>query len=121
MSTCAESCPRRLSDISVCQSTIRNSTCIYLVDAGKVVESGTYDELIQKNGEFTSLAAAGGDETAASIGKDADLEEVTKKELKKKLHKVLDTLRESYNNRHTMSHQVLGFIQILTECCCHTM
>lgn len=102
-------------------STIKDSTCIYLVDSGKLVEQGTYDELVAKGGEFTALAAAGGDDTAASVGKDAEQEEVTKKELKKKLHKVLDTLRESYNNRHTMSHQVLGFIQILTECCCHTM
>ena len=37
-------------------STVKNADRIYVLDKGKIVESGTYEELIQKNGVFTSLA-----------------------------------------------------------------
>jgi hypothetical protein len=67
----------------------------------------TYDELVANGGEFTALAAAGGDDTAASVGKDAEQEEVTKKELKKKLHKVLDTLRESRFNLTQVTRRIV--------------
>ncbi len=36
-------------------STIKNADRILYLDAGKIVEQGTYDELIQRNGKFASL------------------------------------------------------------------
>lgn len=36
-------------------STIKNADRILYLDAGKIVEQGTYDELIQMNGKFASL------------------------------------------------------------------
>jgi len=67
------------------------------------------------NGEFTALAAAGGDETATAVGKDTDQEEVSKKDLKKKLHAVLDKTKagkESVKNDEIqqMARQLLGMI-----------
>ena len=38
-------------------STIRNCDRILVLDGGKIVESGTYDELIAKNGFFAELVA----------------------------------------------------------------
>lgn len=38
-------------------STIRNCDRILVMDKGTIVESGTYDELIQKNGAFADLVA----------------------------------------------------------------
>ena len=38
-------------------STIRNCDRIFVLDQGKIVESGTYDELIARKGFFTDLAA----------------------------------------------------------------
>ncbi len=37
-------------------STIRNADCIFAIDSGSLVESGTYDELMEKNGYFAQLA-----------------------------------------------------------------
>lgn len=37
-------------------STVKNADRIYVLDKGAIVESGTYEELIQKNGVFTGLA-----------------------------------------------------------------
>ena len=37
-------------------STVKNADCIYVLDKGTIVEHGTYDELIEKNGVFTGLA-----------------------------------------------------------------
>ena len=37
-------------------STIRNADRIYVLEAGKVVESGTYEQLIRNNGVFEQLA-----------------------------------------------------------------
>jgi ATP-binding cassette subfamily C protein len=37
-------------------STVKNADRIYVLDKGVIVESGTYDELMEKNGVFTSLA-----------------------------------------------------------------
>lgn len=37
-------------------STVKNADRIYVLDKGTIVESGTYNELMQKNGVFTSLA-----------------------------------------------------------------
>lgn len=37
-------------------STIVNADRIYVMDAGRIVESGTYDELLEKDGLFSSLA-----------------------------------------------------------------
>jgi ATP-binding cassette subfamily B protein len=39
-------------------STIRNATRILLFDRGRVVESGTFDELVAKGGRFAELARA---------------------------------------------------------------
>ncbi|MEG0756471.1 MAG: NHLP family bacteriocin export ABC transporter permease/ATPase subunit, partial [Oscillospiraceae bacterium] len=38
-------------------STIRECDRIIVLDAGKVIEDGGYDELIQKNGYFAELVA----------------------------------------------------------------
>ncbi|WP_420551238.1 NHLP bacteriocin export ABC transporter permease/ATPase subunit [Tenacibaculum aiptasiae] len=37
-------------------STVKNADRIYVLDKGAIVESGTYEELMDKNGVFTSLA-----------------------------------------------------------------
>ncbi|PTX62148.1 NHLM bacteriocin system ABC transporter ATP-binding protein [Kordia periserrulae] len=37
-------------------STVKNADCIYVLDKGTIVESGTYEELMEQNGVFTSLA-----------------------------------------------------------------
>ncbi len=39
-------------------STIRNATRILVFDSGRVIESGTFDELIAKGGRFAELARA---------------------------------------------------------------
>lgn len=36
-------------------STIKNADKIYVIEKGEVVESGTHDELIKKNGEYSKL------------------------------------------------------------------
>jgi NHLM bacteriocin system ABC transporter ATP-binding protein len=38
-------------------STIRNADRIYVVKAGRVIQTGTYDELVQQEGLFATLAA----------------------------------------------------------------
>jgi len=37
-------------------STIRGAECIYVLEGGRMVESGSFDELIQKSGEFSRTA-----------------------------------------------------------------
>lgn len=37
-------------------STVKNADRIYVLDKGTIVEAGTYEELMKKNGVFTSLA-----------------------------------------------------------------
>jgi glucan exporter ATP-binding protein len=39
-------------------STIRNATLILVFDGGRVIESGTFDELVAKGGRFAELAKA---------------------------------------------------------------
>jgi len=39
-------------------STIRNATSILVFDHGRVIESGTFDELVAKGGHFADLAKA---------------------------------------------------------------
>jgi ABC-type multidrug transport system fused ATPase/permease subunit len=39
-------------------STIRNATRILLFDSGRVIESGTFDELVAQGGRFAQLARA---------------------------------------------------------------
>jgi ATP-binding cassette, subfamily B, beta-glucan exporter len=39
-------------------STIRNATRILVFDAGRIVETGTFDELIAQGGGFAKLAKA---------------------------------------------------------------
>jgi len=39
-------------------STIRNATRILVFDNGRVIESGTFDELVAKGGRFAALARA---------------------------------------------------------------
>jgi ATP-binding cassette subfamily B protein len=36
-------------------STIRNADCIYVMEHGELVESGTHEQLLEKNGIYTSL------------------------------------------------------------------
>ncbi|WP_172641451.1 ABC transporter ATP-binding protein [Nostoc sp. PCC 7107] len=36
-------------------STIRNANCIYVMEYGQLVESGTHEELLEKNGVYASL------------------------------------------------------------------
>jgi ABC-type multidrug transport system fused ATPase/permease subunit len=37
-------------------STVIDTDCIYVVDAGRVVQSGTYEELLNTEGVFQSIA-----------------------------------------------------------------
>jgi ATP-binding cassette subfamily B protein len=39
-------------------STVRNATRILMLDQGRIIESGTFDELVAKNGRFAELARA---------------------------------------------------------------
>ncbi len=39
-------------------ATIRNATRIFVLDQGRVVESGNFDELVKKGGRFAELASA---------------------------------------------------------------
>ena len=37
-------------------TTVKNCDAIYLIDKGKIVDSGTYEELLEKNPQFRSMA-----------------------------------------------------------------
>ena len=37
-------------------ATVRNATRILVFQGGRIVESGTFDELVQQNGSFAELA-----------------------------------------------------------------
>jgi ATP-binding cassette subfamily B protein len=55
-------------------STVRNATRILVFEHGRVVESGTYDELLRRGGTFTELARAQfliADDTGAEAAADA--------------------------------------------------
>jgi ATP-binding cassette, subfamily B, beta-glucan exporter len=55
-------------------STIRNATRILVFETGRVIESGTFDELVAKGGHFAELARAQfmvQDEARATIAKDS--------------------------------------------------
>jgi hypothetical protein len=39
-------------------ATIRNATRILVFEAGRIVESGRFDELVAQNGKFAALARA---------------------------------------------------------------
>ncbi|AMN44523.1 glucan ABC transporter ATP-binding protein/ permease [Rhodoplanes sp. Z2-YC6860] len=55
-------------------STVRNATRILVFEHGRVVESGTYDELLRRGGAFTELARAQfliADDTGAAPAADA--------------------------------------------------
>jgi ABC-type multidrug transport system fused ATPase/permease subunit len=39
-------------------ATVRNATLILVFDKGRIVESGTFDELVRKGGVFSDLAKA---------------------------------------------------------------
>jgi ATP-binding cassette subfamily B protein len=56
-------------------STVRNATRILVFEHGRVVESGTYDELLRRGGTFTELARAQfliADDTGAAPAADAE-------------------------------------------------
>ena len=36
-------------------STVRNADLIYVLDEGKVIESGTFDDLVEADGEFARM------------------------------------------------------------------
>ena len=36
-------------------STIKKADCIYVIDEGKIVESGSYNELVKTTGYFNSM------------------------------------------------------------------
>ena len=36
-------------------STVRNADCIYVIDQGRVVESGTHDRLVEAGGLYQQL------------------------------------------------------------------
>jgi ATP-binding cassette subfamily B protein len=55
-------------------STVRNATRILVFDHGRIVESGTYDDLLRRGGAFTELARAQfliADDTGAESPADA--------------------------------------------------
>ena len=37
-------------------STVKNCDCIYFVEGGKIVDSGTYEALVANNSEFRRIA-----------------------------------------------------------------
>lgn len=39
-------------------STVRDANCIYVFDGGRIVESGTHDELITQCGMYTKMCEA---------------------------------------------------------------
>ena len=39
-------------------ATVRNATRILVFDQGRIIERGTFDELVAKNGRFAELARA---------------------------------------------------------------
>jgi len=39
-------------------ATVRNATRILVFDHGRIIESGTYEELVMSNGKFAELAKA---------------------------------------------------------------
>jgi ATP-binding cassette subfamily B protein len=39
-------------------ATVRNATRILVFDQGRVIEQGTFDELVARNGRFAELARA---------------------------------------------------------------
>jgi ATP-binding cassette, subfamily B, beta-glucan exporter len=39
-------------------STVRNATRILVFDQGRIIESGSFDELVARNGRFAALARA---------------------------------------------------------------
>ena len=36
-------------------STVRNANCIYVIEEGRVIESGTHDQLIEAGGLYQQL------------------------------------------------------------------
>ncbi len=39
-------------------STVRKASCIFVFDAGKIIEAGTFDELVEAGGRFAGMARA---------------------------------------------------------------
>ena len=36
-------------------STVKDANCIYVLDRGRIIESGTHDELLEKNGQYAKM------------------------------------------------------------------
>ena len=36
-------------------STVKDADCIYVLDKGRIIEQGTHDELLEKEGQYTKM------------------------------------------------------------------
>ncbi|MHC5540126.1 ABC transporter ATP-binding protein, partial [Singulisphaera rosea] len=62
-------------------TTLLDSDRIFVFDEGRVVETGTYGELVDRRGVFTELVRSATDGILGSVGEDI-AEEIVQEELK---------------------------------------
>ena len=58
-------------------STVRNANCIMVMEQGRIIERGTHDELIEKEGKYYQLYTgnfAKKEETQAGVSEEAATE-----------------------------------------------